>query len=109
FRADVFRIIATIPSGKVTTYGHIARLAGYPRHSRHVGRALQTLSAEDEREAGGTVPWQRVINSRGRISLRVPSGSVDRQAEILRAEGVDVQLDPLEMYFVSLKEYGWFP
>lgn len=67
-----------IPPGNITTYGHIARLAGSPRHSRMVGAALKYLQDP-------TVPWQRVINSSGAISDRGDGGdAAARQAHRLR-------------------------
>lgn len=70
-----------IPHGHVTSYGHIARLAGSPRHSRMVGAALKFLQDP-------SVPWQRVISSSGAISDRGDGGEgANRQAQRLR-EGV---------------------
>ena len=53
--------IRRIPRGRVSTYGAVAKAAGYPRCARHVGRALKQVAG---------LPWQRVLGSGGRISLR---------------------------------------
>ena len=83
--------------------GHIAKLIDMPRHSRHVGQALKFLGDD-------TVPWQRVLGASGAISSRGPgTDGAQRQAQALRAEGVDVQLSRGGQYTVALAEYGWFP
>ncbi|PWN53117.1 DNA binding methylated-DNA--cysteine S-methyltransferase [Violaceomyces palustris] len=84
FHARVYEICRLIPRGKVTTYGHIAKLAGHPSHSRLVGSALKFLGDP-------SVPWQRVISSSGAISDRGDGGEgARRQAERLVEEGVEV-------------------
>jgi methylated-DNA-protein-cysteine methyltransferase related protein len=83
--ADVYALVKKIPKGKVATYGQIAALLGMPRHARHVGYALSALPATVK------IPWQRVVNGQGRISLRLKhwdSGSDDLQRILLEAEGV---------------------
>lgn len=67
----------------MATYGQIARLAGYPRHARHVGYALAALPSERT-----DVPWQRIINARGEVSLRKRDGMHRVQQGLLEAEGV---------------------
>ena len=69
--------IRRIPRGRVSTYGAIAKAAGYPRCSRHVGRVLKQVRG---------LPWQRVLGSGGRISLRGEFGL--EQRFLLEAEGV---------------------
>ena len=77
FRDDVLNIVAQIPYGWVTTYGHIAALAGWPSHSRMVGRTLRyTPGAE-------SLPCHRVVNKEGRTA---PGWS--RQRTLLEEEGV---------------------
>ncbi|KAH6616361.1 6-O-methylguanine DNA methyltransferase [Boeremia exigua] len=111
----VCEAIQEIPSGRVTTYAHIARLVGKPQCPRQVGVCLKHLpppSTDPEKESpafhSGNVPWQRVINSKGGISPRGP-GAASRQADALRAEGVEVDEDSMNIYTVNLKDYGWFP
>lgn len=80
--APVYRVVRRIPVGRVATYGQIAVLAGMPRAARQVGYALHAL-ADDS-----TVPWHRVVNATGRISLRDAWEVGDLQRARLESEGV---------------------
>jgi len=103
FHVKVYDACRLIPHGKVTSYGHIAKLIGMPRHSRHVGQALKFLGDD-------TVPWQRVIGASGTISSRGPgTDGAQQQAQALRREDVDVQMSRTGQHIISLAEYGWFP
>jgi len=73
----ISNIIRRIPRGRVSTYGAIAKAAGHPRCARHVGRVLRQVQG---------LPWQRVLGSGGRISLRGESAL--EQRFLLEAEGV---------------------
>lgn len=75
--------IRAIPRGSVATYGQIAALAGNPRGARQVARVLHSCSDK----AG--LPWHRVINSRGGISLPRRKGFEEQRRKLL-AEGVRV-------------------
>ena len=86
FTERVIEIIKTIPEGKVMTYGQIAALAGSPRGSRQVVRILHTLSKKYK------LPWHRVINSKGRISIN-DYESRDLQKLFLESEGVTFKID----------------
>ncbi len=90
-REVVYEIVAQIPQGRVLTYGAIARLAGYPNHSRLVGRVMR--GAPD-----GQLPCHRVVSATGRLAPHYPA-----QAELLAAEGV--MLSPSDK--VPLKTYLW--
>src|SRR5688572_11615403 len=84
-RSDADRILAAvkrIPRGRVSTYGNIAEVAGLPRRARLVGTVLKHTPASRE------LPWFRVINSSGRISLPSGSDAYARQKRKLEAEGV---------------------
>ncbi|MGA7086726.1 MAG: MGMT family protein [Candidatus Dormiibacterota bacterium] len=70
-------VLASLGPGDVLTYGELARLAGHPGAARAVGRVMSQSSG---------LPWWRVVNSQGRL---VP-GHERRQAELLRAEGIEV-------------------
>ncbi|MEG2446050.1 MAG: MGMT family protein, partial [Acinetobacter sp.] len=59
----ILEVIALIPFGKVATYGQIAKLAGLPKHVRLVGYVLKHIDAESQ------IPWFRVINSQGKLSV----------------------------------------
>jgi len=93
----IYEVVRKIPSGKVATYGQIARLAGLPGQARQVGYALHYLPSQTK------VPWQRVINSRGRISFPLDSVAWSMQKSILESEGV--QFD--ESDSISLPQYQW--
>lgn len=102
FYQQVYELVSQIPSGKVATYGQIAILLGRPHAARAVGYALHL--APDHLK----VPWQRVINSQGRIS---PRSALDMPHEpviqrmLLEAEGVVFD----ESGRVDLKKYQWCP
>lgn len=81
FQQRVIALIKKIPKGKVATYGLIAAMAGNPRSARQVVRALHSLSAKQG------LPWHRVVNARGQISLPAGSG-LEEQTALLKAEGV---------------------
>ncbi len=83
FTSAVIRVIKRIPRGKVCTYGIIAAVAGDPRAARQVARILHACS---EKEG---LPWHRVINRHGKISLR-PHQGYEIQAQMLKAEGVEL-------------------
>ncbi|MFZ5809183.1 MAG: MGMT family protein [Chloroflexota bacterium] len=102
FRSQVWDVVRQIPSGCVATYGQIARLVQPP-----AGVDAQTYLAFGARWVGTAlaacpedVPWQRVINAQGKISLRV-GGELQRQ--LLEAEGVRFN----QQDKVDLKQYGW--
>ncbi len=78
----IYDLVRSIPVGRVATYGQIASLAGMYGQSRLVGYALNALSE------GSDVPWQRVINSRGRISPRSDPEWEKLQRVMLESEGI---------------------
>ena len=92
----IYATVRRVPPGCVATYGQIARVAGLGRRARLVGYALHRCPRN--------VPWHRVINAQGRISLPADSTSAMRQRRLLLDEGV-VFLGPR----VDLKRYGWRP
>jgi methylated-DNA-protein-cysteine methyltransferase related protein len=92
----IYRAVRRIPRGRVATYGQVAELAGLEGHARQVGYALHALPA------GSSVPWHRVINARGEISL--PRGSDSRELQRLMLEAEGVKFDGGR---VDLQRYGW--
>jgi methylated-DNA-protein-cysteine methyltransferase related protein len=80
FSARVLRMVRLIPYGKVTSYGDVAALLGAPRAARGVGHVLSSLPQ------GSDVPWWRVVNGRGEISIRHVGGRLQRV--LLEQEGV---------------------
>ena len=81
-RARIYAVVRRIPSGRVATYGQVAELAGLDGHARQVGYALSALPDAT------TIPWHRVLNARGEVSLRAAPGSELTQRMLLEQEGV---------------------
>lgn len=81
FTLKVKEIIKKIPRGKVATYGQIAAYAGNPRAARQVAWILNSSSRKDK------LPWHRVINRSGKISLK-PNHGYEIQKILLKKEGV---------------------
>ena len=73
-------VVLRIPRGRVATYGQVARIARLPGHARLVGYALHSTPA------GKNLPWQRVVNAQGAISLR--GENAERQRRLLEREGI---------------------
>lgn len=90
------QLIKQIPAGKIATYGQIAIYAGNPRASRQVSWVLHSSSRKEN------LPWHRVINSKGRISLPKDRG-YDLQKKLLEKEGVVFE----ENDFIDLDKYIW--
>lgn len=78
----IYLALAHIPRGKVITYGNLAKLAGMPNGARLAGRLMCELPE------GTDLPWHRVINAQGKISMPESSDGYKRQAQKLQAEGV---------------------
>ena len=93
----IWQVVALIPSGKVATYGDVARQAGMPGAARRVGMALRRLPA------GTRIPWHRVINAQGRISLPEGSASQLTQRERLEEEGILFRVNGS----IDLHRFGW--
>lgn len=83
-RQAVYDIVRLVPRGRATSYAAIARAAGYPAHSRLIGRIMAGCSDEG-------VPAHRVVNSQGILSGRAAFGAPDRMQSLLEAEGVAVE------------------
>ena len=79
---DVWALVARIPKGSVASYGQIAELLGIPGHARFVGYALHALPP------GSPVPWHRVVNALGKVSLQGDPGRT--QIALLASDGVAV-------------------
>jgi methylated-DNA-protein-cysteine methyltransferase-like protein len=94
----IYSIIASIPRGRVASYGQVAAMAGLPRHARLVGRALRETPATND------LPWHRVVNHAGAISRRNAPGDERDQRTLLEAEGVRFRGDR-----VVMRQYLWEP
>lgn len=94
----IWQIISQIPSGKVVTYGQVAELAGIGRGARLVGHTLKKLPEDSH------LPWHRVVNAAGKISLRTHSDGHNEQQRRLEEEGVVLLKGK-----INLSLYRWLP
>ena len=94
----LYTVIQGIPVGKVATYGQIASLAGLPGAARLVGKILSGLPADT------SLPWHRVINAAGKISMPEGSDSFNEQKKRLTAENIILTGSQ-----IILKQYLWKP
>jgi methylated-DNA-protein-cysteine methyltransferase related protein len=102
FYQQVWEVVREIPPGRVASYGQIAKLVPVPPGvqpetyrafgARWVGSAMAACPAD--------VPWQRVLNSKGEISVRA---GAEHQRRLLEAEGVTFDAKGR----VDLKQFGW--
>lgn len=95
----VYIVVRQIPRGKVASYGQIAALLGHPQAARTVGWALNALRGSEVDD----VPWQRVINSYGRISISRADLGAELQRALLEEEGVEFD----SRGYVDLGRFGW--
>jgi methylated-DNA-protein-cysteine methyltransferase-like protein len=95
----IYAVVRRIPRGRVATYGQVAALAGLAGHARQVGYALHALTP------GRRVPWQRVVNARGRVSPRSFPGFDAAQRALLEREGVCFGADGA----IDLPRHLWRP
>ncbi len=99
FFQRVYALVRCIPRGKVASYGQIAALLGHPQAARTVGWALSALRGNEVAD----VPWQRVINSAGRISISRADLTADLQRALLEAEGIEFDARG----YVDWRRFGW--
>lgn len=97
FADRVFGLVRRIPRGRVVSYGAVAALLGVPRAARGVGRALSTLPADTD------VPWWRVVNRNGEISIKGAPGLPALQRTLLEEEGVGFD----ERGRIPWDRFGW--
>lgn len=96
-RDRVYKLMAALPSNKVTTYGDMAALAGSPRAARVVGGIAHTGPTE--------LPWHRLVNAQGGLAVGFPGGQ-DVQRQLLLRDGIECD----EMWHI--KDFGerrWHP
>ena len=98
----IWRVVQLIPVGNVATYGQVADLAGLPGRAKMVGKALGLVPENGWDSA--EVPWYRVINSQGKISLPMGSESFEQQKLRLMQESVVVKGAK-----INLKQFQWQP
>lgn len=95
----IWQVIASIPLGMVASYGQVASMAGLPNAARQVGRTLKHLPKDTR------LPWHRVINAQGEISLPNSSPGHHIQKRRLQAEGIVFNANEK----INLKRFGWKP
>lgn len=95
FFGKVYRVVCDVPRGSVTTYGQVASMMGASGSARTVGWALRALPR------GSKVPWHRVVNAQGKISL--PSPAAELQRVLLESEGISFRSDGA----IDLARFGW--
>jgi len=100
FNQRVIKEIKRIPAGRVASYGQIAALAGSPRAAITVGKILAGVSQKEN------LPWQRVINSKGYISIVNMDYPAELQAKLLQSEGVKIERKN-NLFWVDLRCYQW--
>jgi len=93
----VFKVVAQIPFGKVTTYGHIAEVCGVKSAARTVGWAING--------AGSDLPCHRVVNRFGALTGKMHFGDPNLMEELLRGENIEFTNDGC----VNLKKHLWIP
>jgi methylated-DNA-protein-cysteine methyltransferase related protein len=98
FAKKAVGIIAAIPYGKISTYGIVATHAGNKSGARQVARILHSSSRKYN------LPWHRVVNREGKISLPLDSG-YERQKALLESEGVEFD----ENNRIDFEKYLWWP
>ncbi len=91
----IYEVIQQVPRGKVTTYGDVAQVVGGGCDARAVGAALRMVNKPG-------VPWQRVVNAKGMISVRAERGMA-LQRQRLEAEGVTFD----DQGRIDLARFGW--
>lgn len=96
FKDDVYKLVASIPKGKVMTYGQIAYLCERPRAARIVGGVAHYGDPK--------LPWQRVVKKDGSLAEGYPGGT-EGHRQVLEAEGIKVGPD----YRIDMEQYLWRP
>ena len=97
FTERVYAMVRRVPRGQVVSYGGIAALLGHPRAARGVGQALRALPDDAD------VPWWRVINRNGEISIRGDFHAPQLQRALLEGEGVEFGANGR----VDWRRFGW--
>lgn len=93
----ILSVVRLIPSSMVASYGQVADLAGLPKRARLVSKVLKSTNEKD-------IPWHRVVNSQGKISIPASSPSHRLQLSLLRDEGIEIK-----GIRVNMKKHRWQP
>lgn len=97
FKDRVYAFVATIPKGKVVTYGQVAEMCGIKGAAYQVGQ-IAHIGPSD-------LPWHRVINAKGGLASAFPGGGMVRHKELLEADGIVVS----EKFTVEVEVLRWNP
>lgn len=99
FKEAVILFVKKIPKGKVASYGQIAAMAGHPRAARQIGTILRNLDIRNYE-----IPWWRVVNSKGEISIRGNwTATKELQRDLLVRDGVKINKD----FKIDMEKYKW--
>jgi len=96
FEQSLYALLMALPTGKLCSYGELAKRSGYPNYARHVGKTLSKLPKESK------LPWHRVVNSQGKLSLDGERFVAQKQR--LEAEGITINETGK---VVNFKQYLW--
>jgi|SRR3989344_2418574 len=99
FSSQVYEVVKTIPIGKVMSYGQVALYIGLPRAAQQVGWTLNRMKAVEE------IPWWRVVNNQGRVSIKNFRHSAIEQRNLLRKEGIKITED----FDFDIEKYRFIP
>lgn len=99
FISKVIKVVGSVPRGKVVSYGQVALYVGIPRAARQVGWTLNRMERKVE------LPWWRVVNNQGRISIKGSRYTPKDQKELLEQEGIRVRED----LTFEIEEYRFIP
>jgi len=100
FIQAIYEIVKTVPYGRATSYGAIAKATGYPQHSRLVGKIMGVCDS-----SASNVPAHRVVNSQGILSGKEAFGPTNEMKSLLEAEGITVVNDRIKNW----KTIFWNP
>lgn len=100
FKERVYKVVRSIPCGKVATYGQVAGMIGSPRAARQVGFALRNLTLDEK-----DVPWWRVVNAAGYLSINHGEGGLEKQVQqdLLEEEGIKFEKE----FILDLDKFLW--
>jgi len=97
FIQTVHEIVATVPAGKVATYGQIAEMAGIPGAAQEVGHIMSRVRADQN------LPCHRIVNKAGTMTPNYAFGGADKQREMLEKEGVRFKSNGR----IDMENYQW--
>lgn len=100
FKVKVISIVRSVPVGRVVSYGQVALMAGAPRAARQVGWILHGSEGELD------LPWWRVVNNAGRISIKGSYFNTPQlQRKLLEDEGLDIS----DQFEFDIEKYRYRP